>query len=123
VRLATVDAGGRPHLVPIVFALDGDRVYHAVDHKPKRTSKLRRLDNIAANPRVALLADEYDDGDWSRLWWVRADGSARVLDADGGAEARKAIELLTERYAQYREVAPRGPVVAIDVERWSGWSP
>jgi PPOX class probable F420-dependent enzyme len=119
-RLATVDAHGRPHLVPIVFALDADRVYHAVDHKPKRTTALRRLDNIAAEPRVSLLADEYDDGDWSRLWWVRADGLARVLDA-GCEEARAAIALLCERYAQYRDAPPAGVVVAIDVERWTGW--
>jgi PPOX class probable F420-dependent enzyme len=119
-RLGSIDAHGRPHLVPIVFALDHDRVYHAVDHKPKRTTALRRLDNIAADPRVALLADEYDDEDWSRLWWVRADGCARVLEA-GCDESRAAIALLRERYAQYRERPPAGPVVAIDVERWTGW--
>jgi PPOX class probable F420-dependent enzyme len=118
--LATVDEHGRPHLVPIVFALDADRVYHAVDHKPKRTTALRRLDNIAAEPRVSLLADEYDDGDWSRLWWVRADGAARVLEA-GSEESRAAIALLCERYAQYRDVPPAGAVVAVDVERWTGW--
>jgi PPOX class probable F420-dependent enzyme len=119
-RLATVGEDGRPHLVPIVFALDGDRVVHAVDHKPKRTTALRRLDNIAAQPRVALLADEYDDRDWSRLWWVRADGVASVLEPDGAA-ARAAVALLCERYAQYRDRPPAGPVVAIDVERWTGW--
>jgi PPOX class probable F420-dependent enzyme len=119
-RLATVGEHGRPHLVPIVFALDADRVYHAVDHKPKRTTALRRLDNVAADPRVSLLADEYDDGDWSRLWWVRADGAARVLEA-GCDEARAAIALLVERYAQYRDAPPAGAVVAVDVERWTGW--
>jgi PPOX class probable F420-dependent enzyme len=120
-RMATIAADGAPHLVPIVFALHGDVVYHAVDHKPKRTRELRRLDNIAAQPRVALLADEYDDEDWTRLWWVRADGAARVLDA-GCEEARRAIELLRERYAQYREATPAGPVIAVDVERWAGWA-
>jgi PPOX class probable F420-dependent enzyme len=119
-RLATVGADGRPHLVPIVFAVDGDRVVHAVDHKPKRTTALRRLDNIAAQPRVALLADAYDDGDWSRLWWVRADGVARVLEP-GCEAARAAVALLCERYAQYRVTPPAGPVVAVDVERWTGW--
>lgn len=120
-RLATVGEDGAPHVVPIVFALDGDRVYHAVDHKPKRTTKLRRLDNIAANPRVALLADEYDDADWSRLWWVRADGVARVLASEDD-EARVAVALLAQRYAQYRDTPPAGTVVAIDVKRWRGWS-
>lgn len=120
-RLATVGADGVPHLVPIVFALDGDRVFHAVDDKPKRTTKLRRLANVASQPHVALLADAYDDADWSRLWWVRADGVARVLDG-GGEDARRGVALLSERYAQYRAAAPSGPVVAIDVERWTGWS-
>jgi PPOX class probable F420-dependent enzyme len=119
-RLATVDEHGRPHIVPIVFALDGDRVYHAVDHKPKRTTALRRLANIAADPRVSMLADEYDDADWSRLWWARADGVARVLETDRD-ESRRAIALLCDRYAQYRDMAPAGPVVAIEVERWTGW--
>jgi PPOX class probable F420-dependent enzyme len=119
-RLATVDEDGRPHLVPIVYALDTERIYHAVDRKPKRTTALRRLDNIAANPRVALLADEYDDEEWDRLWWARADGLARVLDP-GCGETRAAIELLCERYGQYRDAPPCGPVVAIDIERWTGW--
>jgi PPOX class probable F420-dependent enzyme len=120
-RLATVGEGGRPHLVPIVFAVAGDTVYHAVDHKPKRTTALQRLANAAAEPRVALLADAYDDADWSQLWWVRADGRARVLMPDGDDEARRAVALLVERYAQYRETPPAGPVLAVDVERWSGW--
>jgi PPOX class probable F420-dependent enzyme len=119
-RLATVGASGRPHLVPIVFALAGDAVYSAVDAKPKRTTALRRLENVRENPRVALLADHYDDADWDALWWVRADGNARVLDPDA-AEARRAVELLAERYSQYRAARPRGPVLAIAVERWSGW--
>jgi PPOX class probable F420-dependent enzyme len=119
-RLATVDEHGTPHLVPIVFALESERVYHAVDHKPKRTTALRRLDNIAADPRVSLLADEYDDDDWTRLWWARADGIARVLEP-GCDESRSAIALLCDRYVQYRDVPPSGPVVAIDVERWTGW--
>src|SRR5690242_12438701 len=80
-RLATADAGGRPHLVPIVFAVAGDEVFSAVDAKPKRTANLKRLANVRANPHVALLADHYDD-DWSELWWARADGRARVLERD-----------------------------------------
>lgn len=120
-RLATADAAGRPHIVPIVFALAGDTIYSAVDAKPKRTTALRRLANVAANPRVAVLADHYDDDDWRALWWVRADGRGRVLDA-GEPEARDAVARLAERYAQYREQPPAGAVLAIDVERWSGWS-
>jgi PPOX class probable F420-dependent enzyme len=119
-RLATAGADGRPHVVPIVFALDGDTLVHAVDQKPKRTRDLRRLANIAANPHVAVLADEYDDARWDRLWWVRADGVARVLE--GGDEARRALDRLAERYVQYRAAPPAGPVIAVDVERWRGWA-
>jgi PPOX class probable F420-dependent enzyme len=116
-RLATVDADGAPHLVPVVFAVLGETVYSVVDEKPKRTADLRRLENARANPRVTLLADHYEE-DWRRLWWVRADGAARVIDPDE-PEARRAIEALAERYPQQR---PAGAVLAVDVERWTGWS-
>ncbi|GAA1401282.1 TIGR03668 family PPOX class F420-dependent oxidoreductase [Catellatospora coxensis] len=118
-RLATVGPSGAPHLVPVVFALAGDTVYSAVDRKPKRTPALRRLANIAADPRVCLLADHYDD-DWSALWWVRADGAARLLTLDD-AEAKVALTLLTERYPQYAAQPPPGPVIAVDVVHWTGW--
>jgi PPOX class probable F420-dependent enzyme len=120
-RLATVGADGRPHLVPVVFAPDGDTLYTAVDDvKPKATQRLRRLRNIAGNPAVALLADHYDD-DWRALWWVRADGTARVLEPED-EEAARARALLAARYEQYRAAPPPGPVVAVAVERWSGWA-
>ena len=121
-RLATADADGRPHLVPVVFAVDGDRVWTAVDDvKPKATMHLRRLRNIAANPAVALLADHYQDDDWTALWWARADGTARLLDP-ADPVAQHARDLLAERYAPYRDAPPPGVVVAIDVVRWSGWA-
>jgi PPOX class probable F420-dependent enzyme len=116
-RLATADAQGRPHIVPIVFAVSNDTVYSAVDDKPKRTTALKRLANINANPHVALLVDHYEE-DWSRLWWVRAEGRARVL-GPSEPEAQEAITLLAERHPRQKA---RGAVVAIDVERWSGWS-
>jgi PPOX class probable F420-dependent enzyme len=119
-RLATVDEAGHPHLVPLVFAVAGDTVYSAVDAKPKRSMALRRLANVRANPAVCLLADYYDD-DWAALWWVRADGVGRVIDP-AQAEARRAVELLAGRYPQHREEPPVGPVLAVDVTRWSGWS-
>ena len=119
-RLATTDGAGRPHLVPIVFAIEGDTLISAVDHKPKRTSALRRLDNVRENPRVAVLVDEYSD-DWDRLWWARADGSATVLAA-GSPEAERALPPLIARYHQYRHRPPGGPVLRIAVERWSGWA-
>jgi PPOX class probable F420-dependent enzyme len=120
-RLATADAGGRPHLVPVCFALAGDTVYVAVDAKPKRTQKLKRLANLAENPAAALLADHYDDVDWTRLWWARADGTARILEGED-PERIRALALLAERYRQYAETPPPGPVIAIDVVRWSGWT-
>jgi PPOX class probable F420-dependent enzyme len=118
-RLATVGPGGRPHVVPITFVLEGRTLYFAVDAKPKRTTHLTRLRNIAANPAVAVLVDHYED-DWTRLWWVRADGSARVVEEE--AHANRVIELLQQRYLQYRAARPPGPVVAISIERLSGWS-
>jgi PPOX class probable F420-dependent enzyme len=116
-RLATADARGRPHLVPIVFAVQDDRVYVAVDAKPKRTTALRRLANVRENPAVALLVDHYEE-DWDALWWVRAEGRGRVLEPED-AEARHAVELLRQRYPQQ---LPVGAVLAVDVERWSGWA-
>jgi PPOX class probable F420-dependent enzyme len=105
--------------VPITFAVEGDLVFTAVDHKPKSTRRLRRLRNIAQNPRVALLADEYSE-EWAQLWWVRADGIAEVIeDAEG---MRHPVDALVERYEQYREHRPEGPVIVIRVDSWSGWS-
>jgi PPOX class probable F420-dependent enzyme len=118
-RLGTADARGRPHVVPAVFAVDGDRIYTAVDQKPKSTANLKRLRNIMENPRVTVLADHYDD-DWERLWWVRADGRAAIIDDP--QEMAGPVRLLTDRYRQYLETPPQGPVIVITVERWSGWS-
>lgn len=117
-RLATVTRSGNPHIVPIVFAQVGEIVYTGVDAKPKSTTALRRLENMAANPNVAVLVDHYSE-DWARLWWVRADGTARLAEAD---EARTALEHLAARYPVYRTQPPPGPVVAIRITRWSGWS-
>jgi PPOX class probable F420-dependent enzyme len=118
-RLATASGGGVPHLVPVTFVLDGDTVYFAVDHKPKSTWQLRRLRNIRENDRVALLADHYSD-DWSALWWVRADGTAELVEDD--ARRARSVAGLQARYAQYHGRPPQGPVVAVTVNRWSGWS-
>ncbi|HEX2222074.1 MAG TPA: TIGR03668 family PPOX class F420-dependent oxidoreductase [Candidatus Limnocylindria bacterium] len=118
-RLATADAKGAPHIVPVTFALDADRVYSVLDAKPKRSRRLKRLANIAANPRVAVLADEYVE-DWMRLWWVRAEGAARIV-ADG-PELETARELLAAKYEQYRGATRLiGPAIVVMVERWTGW--
>lgn len=117
--LATVGSDGRPHVVPITFAVEGESIFTAVDHKPKTGRKLRRLDNIARDPRVAVLADRYSD-DWGALWWVRVDGRATVMtDAE---QTRHPLDALAARYEQYRARRPDGPVIVIRAERWTGWS-
>jgi PPOX class probable F420-dependent enzyme len=116
--LATVGANGAPHVVPVVFAVHGDVVYTAVDAKRKSTKKLRRLANIEANPQVSLLVDHYDD-DWSQLWWVRADGEAAVHYS--GEEMAGGYAWLRQKYLQYQRIALDGPVVTVDVKKWSSW--
>lgn len=117
-RLATVTAEGRPHLVPVVFAVDDEVIYTAIDAKPKSTQLLRRLANIEANPRVSLLVDHYA-ADWSQLWWVRADGIAAVHH--GGVEMATGYALLRQKYPQYERLALDGPVVTIEVRQWASW--
>jgi PPOX class probable F420-dependent enzyme len=122
-RLATVTPEGRPHVVPFVFAVvqDGSalRAYWAVDRKPKRSSRIRRLRNLEANPAAEVIVDGYDE-DWGRLWWVRGAGSGRVVES--GAERNLALEALGAKYPQYRAEPPDGPVVAIELERITSWS-
>jgi PPOX class probable F420-dependent enzyme len=118
-RLATVGADGRPHIVPICFTLDEQTLYFAIDSKPKQTTNLKRLRNIAANPAISVLVDHYED-DWDKLWWVRLDGVARVVTDDG--EVTKALRLLAARYSQYRATTPAGPVVAVAIAGMTGWS-
>lgn len=118
-RLATAGADGQPHLVPVVFALQDDVLVIAVDNKPKSTHDLKRLRNIAANPLVSVLVDVYAD-DWTELWWVRADGRARVLTDD--ADRAEPLAWLRSKYAQYVSDPPPGPVIRVDVTAWRGWS-
>jgi PPOX class probable F420-dependent enzyme len=121
-HLATVDAGGAPHVIPICFALVGETLYVVIDQKPKRGDprRLRRLRNIAENPRVAIVVDVYDDADWSRLGFVLVRGPARVLAA--GAEHTRAVAALREKYVQYRTMAlDERPVIAAQIERVTTW--
>ena len=122
-RLATVRPDGTPHIVPVCFALltgaTGDVLVSAVDDKPKTTSALQRLKNVVANPPVAFLVDHYEE-EWGRVWWVRGDGDAHVLD--DGAEHDRAATALREKYEQYHEQELAGPILAIDVRRWVGWA-
>lgn len=122
-RLATTNPGMGVDVVPVTFALldpagPAEALVSIVDQKPKSTTRLRRLANIAAHPGVTVLVDHYED-DWERLWWVRLRGTATIV-AEGPAftEARDA---LTARYPQYVEAPPPGPVISIAVEEWTGW--
>jgi PPOX class probable F420-dependent enzyme len=117
-RLATAAADGRPHLVPVVFALHDGVVYTAVDAKPKTTQRLRRLTNIERNPQVSLLVDHYDE-DWTQLWWVRADGIATIHP--DGSTLHAGRDLLRAKYSQYQSVSLDGPVIAVAVRHWSSW--
>ena len=110
---------GRPHVVVCCFALDGDVAYSAVDAKSKTTTDLQRLRNVAADERASLLVDHYE-ADWTRLWWVRAEGRAHRID--GGADHAHAVGLLVAKYHQYAATPPTGPVLALAIDRWSSWS-
>jgi PPOX class probable F420-dependent enzyme len=118
-RLATVRPDGRPHVVACCFAVVGERVWTAVDAKPKATPRLQRLANVRAHPWASLLVDHYEE-DWEALWWVRVDGPAVVLEA--GGERDDALAALAAKYSQYISAPPAGPVIAIAAERVSGWS-
>jgi PPOX class probable F420-dependent enzyme len=123
-RLATADRLGHPHIVPICFAVDGDRLYSAVDHKQKRGPSLRRLDNLRANPTASVLVDHYEE-DWDHLWWVRADGVATVLepeDARASEERGRAVALLAHKYDQYLGRAPGGAVISLALQSWRSWA-
>ena len=118
-RLATTCPHGRPHIVPIVFALEGDTLYSAVDRKPKRSQTLQRIENARARPDVTILVDHYTE-DWTQLWWIRLRGRARVLDE--GKERAHALELLAQKYPQYRDEPPDGAVLAVDIAETRAWN-
>jgi PPOX class probable F420-dependent enzyme len=117
-RLATVRPDRTPHLVPITFALDEGALVTAVDAKPKRTTDLQRLRNIRVQPAVSVLLDGYAD-DWARLWWIRIDGEAQVLE-DSPVQ-RRAIDALAAKYGQYRDRPPDGPVIVVRPARLTVW--
>ena len=117
--LGTVDERGRPHLVPIVFVRREDRLYTAVDRKPKTTRMLKRLNNIKANPQVSVLVNHYTD-DWAGLWWIRLDGAAEVIRS--GPRLRKSLALLADKYEAYTADPPPGPLIEVRIEVVRAWS-
>lgn len=118
--LATVRPDGRPHVVPITFALHSDRLFTAVDAKPKTTTALQRLANLRQQPACSVLVDHVDPDDWSTLWWVRVDGTATVVEEP--APDHEGIELLVRRHPQYRDQAPKGPLIVVTIAQWRGWA-
>lgn len=123
-RLATADATGLPHVIPVCFALDGRSLYITIDEKPKRAgAELKRLRNIRANPNVALVADHYAE-DWTRLAWIMLHGEAAILEPTGATtvEHGNAQALLKARYAQYQKMNLAGlPVIAVRLSRVTSW--
>jgi PPOX class probable F420-dependent enzyme len=117
-HLATVTPAGRPHIVPCCFVVEGEWIYTAVDAKPKSTLALRRLENVRSRPAVSLLVDAYDE-EWADLWWVRIDGTAHVWES--GARRDIALAALAEKYRQYRETTPPGPVIGVEITGWRSW--
>jgi coenzyme F420-0:L-glutamate ligase/coenzyme F420-1:gamma-L-glutamate ligase len=124
-HLATADAGGAPHVVPVCFALVGDCLYIAIDEKPKKSRDLRqlkRLRNILENPRIALVTDVYDDSDWSRLGFVLVRATARICEAAEDREHALAVRTLREKYPQYRNMRlEERPLIAADVTAVTSW--
>lgn len=120
-RLATVDRSGHPHIVPVCFALEGDRVITAVDRKPKSTTVLKRVTNVRANPAVSLLVDQYDE-DWEQLWWIRLDGQAWIVPGDH-PDFNQVVAPLHDKYrGQYGLHGLPGPAIVVDADHWVGWS-
>jgi len=117
--LGTLTPSGSPHVVPITFSVDGDTLYTLVDRKPKTTEQLARLDNIRGDSRVTVIAHHYDD-DWSNLWWVRVDGTARVIGP--GPDRDRALVTLQDKYPQYRSAAPKGAGIVVSITGWRSWS-
>jgi len=117
-HLATTTTDGHPHVVPCCFALSGTVLYTAVDAKPKSSRRLQRVRNLEGSPAAALVVDHYEEN-WANLWWVRIDGTARILVS--GSERDGAFELLAAKYPQYQHEPPPGPVIAIDIRMWRAW--
>ncbi len=121
-HLATADANGQPHVIPVCYVFDGQTIYSVLDAKPKTTPlrQLRRVRNILANPHVSLVADHYEE-DWTRLQYVMATGDAELLES--GEEWTRAIAMLREKYPQYQSMElGESPVIKITPARFVPWT-
>ena len=122
-HLATAGADGAPHVVPLCYARLGQRVYFVADDKPKRAGprSLKRLANLAENPRAALVVDDYD-ADWTRLAFLLVHCDTAEVDDDG--EYTTALTALRARYAPYRTMPlarATHPMIRMSVRRWHLW--
>jgi PPOX class probable F420-dependent enzyme len=118
-HLATIRPDGRPHIVPITFAVTDETIVTMIDHKPKTTSRVQRLRNIEANPSASVLVDEWAE-DWERLRWVRVDGTASIHSED--EVWRRAREVLVAKYIQYSDQPPEGAAIAISIDGLTSWA-
>ena len=116
-RLGLVDEEGAPRVLPVTFAVAEGRIWSAIDDKPKRAAEPARLRFLRRDPRAALTVDRYSD-DWEELAWVQVLGSVRILDVAEGAAGMAALR---EKYGQYREQSPPGPLLALEPERYLWW--
>ncbi|MEX0804911.1 MAG: TIGR03668 family PPOX class F420-dependent oxidoreductase [Candidatus Binatia bacterium] len=120
-HLASADAAGQPHVIPICFVFDGKHFFSPIDEKPKRVlpQKLKRVSNVRENPRVSLIIDRYDE-DWNRLAYVLVRGKATILMR--GVRHKQAVQQLRKKYRQYRRMAiDNNPVIQITPDRWIQW--
>ena len=121
-HLATADANGQPHVIPVCYVFDGQTIYSVLDAKPKTTSlrQLRRVRNILANPHVSLVVDHYEE-DWTRLQYVMVTGDAELLES--GEEWNRVIAMLREKYPQYQSMdLGESPVIKITPARFVPWT-
>jgi PPOX class probable F420-dependent enzyme len=116
-RLGLLDLEGAPRVLPVTYALAEGRIWSAIDAKPKRAREPARLRFVRRDPRAALTVDRYSD-DWEELAWVQVLGTVEVLDLEAGAAG---LEALTEKYEQYRDQAPPGPLLALRPARYLWW--
>lgn len=118
-HLGLIDEAGGPRVLPVSFAVCGEQLVTAIDHKPKRRAgaELARVRWLRRRPVAALTVDHYSD-DWTQLAWVQALGQVAVLDA---SDAEDALAALLARHEQYRTRPPAGPVLALAPQRMLWW--
>ncbi len=115
-RVATADAKGNPHVVPVCPLLDRGAICFGTD------ANTRKVKNLRENPRIAVAFDEYIE-DWGRLCGLLVQGRVEILGP--GAEFQRLRKLLYEKFPQYpQEAALAGKgvvVVRVIPEKTASW--